>query len=135
MFGIRKMKQKLESLENRLNNDYNLNERKSSKTNHKVNELETATSKLIDQNKKLEDRIWLLENPPKYKVGQAVKGMIITSVEVMDYKTFIHLGNPEMNFYDLLNKNAQNRESNIFNRKAWQYKAIKKGMTEPIEIL
>lgn len=92
-------------------------------------------AKLEAQNKKLEDRLWLLENPPKYKVGQVVKGMIVTSVEVVGSKIKIHQGNPPMNFYDLLNKNAQNGESNIFNRKAWQYKAIKKGMIEPIEIL
>lgn len=125
MFGIRKIRRLVLEIQLKTTN---ANKYIDGKLTHQENQIKA----LQESYKKLEDRIWLLENPPKYKVGQAVKGMIITSVEVMDYKTFIHLGNPEMNFYDLLNKNAQNRESNIFNRKAWQYKAIKKGMTEPI---
>lgn len=122
MFG--KTKREINELRLMLNDRDAFNTRllDSAKENfkYKIAELET-------QNKKLEDRIWLLENPPKYKVGQVVKGMIVTSVEVVDGGLISKKATLSGMLY-LFGGDAEKQ-------KHWQYKAIKKGMTEPIEIL
>ena len=119
MFGIRKMKKEINSLtEEVIFLDKSLTDAKS--------ELYKLSSELTTQNKKLEDRIWLLENPPKYKVGQVVKGMIVTSVEVVKRSRRI---------FEYLERGVESKLTpQDLIEKAWQYKAIKKGMTEPIEI-
>ena len=130
MFGIKKMKKEIELLIGQvdiLKEKYGSLKIDSSFVVDKLSEFRKSNSELTTQNKKLEDRLWLLENPPKYKVGQVVKGMIVTSVEVVKRSRRI---------FEYLERGVESKSTpQDLIEKAWQYKAIKKGMTEQIEIL
>lgn len=130
MFGIKKMKKEIELLIGQvdiLKEKYGSLKIDSSFVVDKLSEFRKSNSELTTQNKKLEDRLWLLENPPKYKVGQVVKGMIVTSVEVVKRSRRI---------FEYLERGVESKLTpQDLIEKAWQYKAIKKGMIEPIEIL
>ena len=139
MFGIRKMKEDLAD-EKKAYSSVILDIAYLKATTEVY---QKSVRELQDKNKKLEDRIWLLENPPKYKVGQVVKGMIVTSVEVVDGKDIKRCADEEFKARVIKAFEGTNSRfpfSVIFEKysqkqKCWQYKAIKKGMTEPIEIL
>jgi hypothetical protein len=51
--------------------------------------LQVQIDELKQENKKLK---WLIQNPCPYKVGEKIKGLIITEVYLFELKTRIHTG-------------------------------------------